>query len=118
MFLKKLNKEIGYYCENLAIKYLKDIHYKVLETNYSNHLGEIDIICFNKNLLIIVEVKGRYSYTFGMPLESVNAHKQKSIYKIASSYIQSKKLNNINVRFDVIEIYLNTDNSLFKLNHI
>lgn len=117
-FLKKLNKEIGSYCEKLAIKYLENIHYKVLETNYRNHIGEIDIICSTKNLLIIIEVKGRYIYNFGMPLEAVTLHKQQSIYKTASVYLQYHKLNNINVRFDVIEIYLNTDNDFLKLNHI
>lgn len=116
--MKKLNKEIGNYCENLATSYLKDNKYSILERNFRNFLGEIDIICKIKDLLIIVEVKGRYNYDYGTPKESVTMCKQKSIIKVANSYIFYNKLTNINLRFDVIEIYLNPNNTLFKINHI
>lgn len=116
--MKKFNKDIGFYCENLATEFLKNNSYTILDRNYKNHFGEIDIICLKDNILIIVEVKGRYYYKFGAPLESVTSNKQHSIFKVTKSYILYKKLFNINVRFDVIELYLNTDNSLFKINHI
>lgn len=116
--MKKLNKEVGNYCENLATSYLKDHGYLILERNFRNFLGEIDIICKANDLLVIIEIKGRYSYGYGLPRESVTITKQKSIIKVATSYISYKKLNNINLRFDVIEIYLNSQNTLFKVNHI
>lgn len=116
--MKKFNKDIGFYCENLAVKFLKNHSYKILDQNYKNRFGEIDIICLKDNTLIIVEVKGRYDYRFGNPLESVTTSKQNSIYKVTLAYISYKKLFNINVRFDVVEVYLNKDNNLFKINHI
>lgn len=116
--MKKLNKEVGNYSEELATNYLKAQGYIVLERNFRNFLGEIDIICQKKDLLVIVEVKGRYSYNYGIPKESVTIYKQKSILKVATSYIAYKKLNNINLRFDVIEIFLNQKNNLFKIDHI
>lgn len=116
--MKKLNKEVGNYSEELATNYLKAQGYLVLERNFRNFLGEIDIICQKKDLLVIVEVKGRYSYNYGIPKESVTIYKQKSILKVATSYITYKKLNNMNLRFDVIEIFLNQKNNLFKIDHI
>jgi len=116
--VKKLNKEIGNYCETLAKEYLKEIDYHILDCNFRNFLGEIDIICTYDNLLIIVEVKGRYNYNYGLPKESIILSKQKSIIKVTNSYIYYKKLSAINIRFDVIEVYLNPKNSLFKINHI
>jgi len=116
--VKKLNKEIGNYCETLAKEYLKEIDYNILDCNFRNFLGEIDIICTYDNLLIIVEVKGRYNYNYGLPKESIILSKQKSIIKITNSYIYYKRLRDINIRFDVIEVYLNPENSLFKINHI
>ena len=116
--MKKLNKEIGNYCESLAKEYLRKNKYDILDCNFRNFLGEIDIICIQDNLLIIVEVKGRYSYDYGLPKESINLSKQKSIIKVTNSYIYYKKLININIRFDVIEVYLNQENTLFKINHI
>lgn len=116
--MKKLNKEIGNYCENLAKEYLQKNKYHILDCNFRNFLGEIDIICIQSNLLIIVEVKGRYSYDYGLPKESISISKQKSIIKVTSSYIYYKKLIDINIRFDVVEVYLNPQDTLFKINHI
>lgn len=116
--MKILNKEIGNYCEDLAQKFLKKSNYRIIDCNFRNFLGEIDIVCAKDNLLIIVEVKGRYNYDYGLPKESISFSKQKSIIKVTNSYINYKKIFNINIRFDVIEIYLNQKNSSFKINHI
>lgn len=116
--LKNLNRDIGNYCEDLAKEYLKDNNYHILDCNFRNFLGEIDIICTQNNLLIIVEVKGRYNYSYGLPKESVSLSKQNSIAKVTKSYIAYKRLYNLNVRFDVIEVYLNSKNNIFKIKHI
>lgn len=116
--MKKLNKDVGNYCEDLAKEYLKNNNYQILDCNFRNFLGEIDIICTQNNLLIIVEVKGRCTYSYGLPKESVSFSKQNSIAKVTKAYIAYKKLFNYNVRFDVIEIYLNSKNSNFKIEHI
>ena len=116
--MKKLNKEIGNYCENLAKEYLQKRKYRILDCNFRNFLGEIDVICIQDNLLIVVEVKGRYNYDYGLPKESITISKQKSIIKVINSYIYYKKLFNINIRFDVIEVYLNKQDTLFKINHL
>ncbi|MDR3594141.1 YraN family protein [Clostridium sp.] len=116
--MKRLNKEVGNYCENLAKDYLKKNNYKILDCNFRAFSGEIDIACIKNSLLVIVEVKGRYNYNYGLPIESITSSKQKSIISVAKSYIYYKKLFNFNVRFDVIEIYLNPQNTLFKINHV
>lgn len=116
--MKKLNKEVGNYCEDLAKNYLKQNNYRILDCNFRTFSGEIDITCIKNSLLIIVEVKGRYNYDYGLPKESINFAKQKSIINVTKSYISYKKLFNANVRFDIIEIYLNPHNTLFKINHI
>ena len=116
--MKKSNKEIGNYCEDLAKDYLLKNNYHILDCNFRNFLGEIDIICSKDNLLIIIEVKGRYNYDYGSPKESINISKQKSIIKVTNSYIYYKHLININIRFDVTEVYLNPQDTLFKINHL
>ncbi|MBW6409753.1 YraN family protein [Clostridium weizhouense] len=116
--MKKLNKGIGDYCELLAKNYLLNNKYTILECNFRNFLGEIDIICLKNDLLIIFEVKGRYNCNYGMPKEAVSISKQNSIIKVTKSYIAYKNLQYINVRFDVIEVYLNSHNQSFKINHL
>lgn len=116
--MKNLNKAIGDYAEKIACDFLSKNHYNIIERNFRNHLGEIDIICIKEKILIIVEVKGRYNINYGFPQEAVTYSKQKSIAKVTASYINFKKLYNFNIRFDVIEILFNNDNSLYKINHI
>ena len=56
---KENNNIIGKSGEEKAIVYLKKNRYKILETNYKNALGEIDIICRKRKTIIFVEVKSR-----------------------------------------------------------
>jgi putative endonuclease len=116
--MKKLNRDIGTHCENIAKEYLKKNKYNIVACNFRNFLGELDIICLQNNLLVVIEVKGRYNYDYGFPREAVNISKQKSIIKVTNCYISYKNLRNVNIRFDVIEVCLNSENSAVKINHL
>ena len=47
--------------EKRATEYLIDNGYSILERNFRNKTGEIDIIAKNDNLIVFVEVKYRSS---------------------------------------------------------
>ena len=100
--------------EILAQKYLKKKGFKIIETNYKNKIGEIDIICYDKksNENIFVEVKTRSSLQMGLPCEAVDFRKQKKIKDTASLYLILNKKYDDKIRFDVIEV-LNGE-----INHI
>lgn len=108
------NIEKGKYGEKLASRYLKIKGYKILEENYTNKIGEIDIICRTKKNLIFVEVKSRSNSKYGYPREAVDIKKQKKIRRISSLYLLENNLKNIQFRYDVLEVNLNTE----KINHI
>ena len=116
--MKKYNKSIGNYGESIARDFLINNGYNILDMNYRNKYGEIDIICRNNNLIIFCEVKSRYTNSFGIPMESVTYYKQRQIIKVSSYYILINKLNKYNIRYDVIEILFNTFNQNFTINHI
>ncbi|WP_195988918.1 YraN family protein [Clostridium sp. D53t1_180928_C8] len=116
--MKKYNKAIGAYGETIASDFLTTNGYKILDMNYRNRYGEIDIICENDNIIIFCEIKSRYTNTFGSPIESVTYNKQKQIIKLSQVYLLYKKYQNYNVRYDVIEIIFNNKNASFKLNHL
>lgn len=101
---KQFNKIKGNKAESLAVNFLKQKGYIIVETNYKNKIGEIDIIAKDKDRYVFIEVKYRATLKFGYPRETVTYQKQKRIKLIASVYLKSKYLLNVYTRFDVIEI--------------
>lgn len=101
---KQENRVKGDIGENKAVKYLTDKGYEIIETNYKNKLGEIDIIAKDDTRIVFVEVKARATAKYGYPREAVNEYKQRKIRMVAESYLKSKRLLNSYIRFDVIEI--------------
>lgn len=101
---KEFNTVQGMIGEFDASKYLRNKKYKILEQNYKNKLGEIDIIAMDKKTLVFVEVKARQTLAFGRPSEAVDFHKQKKIRSVASLYLVKNNLSDFPCRFDVIEV--------------
>ena len=90
--------------EMIALKYLIDNKANILETNYR----------INNDELVFIEVKSRTNIKFGYPSEAVDCRKIRKIVNTAKYYILKNNLNNVPIRFDVIEIYLKDK----KINHI
>ncbi|AJA48125.1 hypothetical protein UPF0102 [Clostridium pasteurianum DSM 525 = ATCC 6013] len=114
----RYNKEIGNYGENEAVQYLQDLNYEIIERNFKCKMGEIDIIAKYKETLCFIEVKTRYATNYGFPAEAVDRRKQFKIYKISELYIIKNKISDLNFRFDVIEVLLNSKNNRFSLRLI
>jgi len=107
-------KEIGSKYERLTAKYLQKKGFKILDVNYRNMIGEIDIICRDSNSIIFVEVKARKNNKYGLPRESVTWHKKDKIRKTSLIYIKNNKLYDLQYRYDVVEIFIHDK----KINHI
>ena len=90
--------------EIIASDFLKKKGYKIIELNYKNKIGEIDIIAQDGEYLVFVEVKARFTQGFGNPLEAINLKKQQKIRNVASIYLMQKKKLEKHVRFDAISI--------------
>lgn len=86
---------------------MKEEGYFILDRNYRNRYGEIDIIAKKDKCLIFIEVKTRTNLDYGDPLETINKLKISRIKRLASFYIASKKLSGFNPRFNVISIIIN-----------
>ena len=108
------NIEKGRLGEEIALKYISSKGGTIVEKNYRTKMGEIDLIARMNGELVFVEVKSRSNINYGYPCEAVNYKKKRKITNVAKYYILDNSLEDISVRFDVIEIYL-TDK---KINHI
>jgi putative endonuclease len=98
------NLEFGKTAEDAAAKFLKAKGYKILERNYKNKFGEIDIIARLEGVICFLEVKARHSLNFGFPQEAVSVRKQRQIARVAISYLKLNKLLEYPARFDVLAL--------------
>ena len=88
-----------------AADYLRDQGYRILEMNYRNRYGEIDIVAQEGRYLVFCEVKYRSGYGSGSAEAAVTLRKQKQISRIALFYLAHKKLTDSTpVRFDVAAV--------------
>jgi len=92
----------GKFGEETTCEYLLLNSYEILERNYRNRYGEIDIIAKKDEYICFVEVKTRTSEDFGRPSEAVNNKKQKKIRNLASSYLAG--FPDCCARLDVAEV--------------
>ena len=110
-------QSIGKLGEDIACLYLEKNNYKIIKRNFRCKQGELDIIAFNlKKELIFIEVKTRNNINYGFACEAVNKYKKRHIYNCAKYYLFLNNFNNINIRFDIIEIYFKNNKTY--LNHI
>ena len=107
--MQNKHQKFGEKSENLAVWYLKKNGYKILEQNYRNRMGEIDIIAKEKKTLVFVEVKSRRSIRYGSPKWAVTPKIQRKISMVALYYLKTTQQTDAKARFDVVAITSNRD---------
>ncbi len=109
------SKELGELGEAIAADYLAKNGYRIRHKNWHFGHKEIDIVATLNNMLVIVEVKTRWTDYWEEPKDAVRRKKQRFIIEAAEAYVQIFNLN-MDVQFDVISIILH-DNK-HELEHI
>ena len=112
--MKRFNRQTGERAENLAVKELEKKGYTILERNFSNKFGEIDIIAQDKKTLVFVEVKAKTGTEYGLPEEMIGRGKLQRIRNMATVYLNGKSLP---CRIDVVAIVLGENNEIVRLTH-
>lgn len=112
------NISVGERGEKIAEKFLKEKGYKILEKNFQNRFGEIDLVARNGDTLVFVEVKTRYTERFGKPEESVTPAKIRKIIKAGQFYRNlNSDLPDLE-RIDVVAIDLESSGEIKRLELI
>lgn len=117
-------RKTGNIYETIAAEYLEEKGYKILERNYSNQYGEIDILAlwnpsgektveltpeelfiYPGTSLVICEVKYRTHRGTGDPSEAVTRGKMRHICRATVGfYLEQRLSDSYPCRFDVISI--------------
>lgn len=111
----KKHLQTGKKGEKLAAKYLENMGYTILHTNWRFRRYEVDIIALMGNELVFAEVKTRNNTSHGMPYESVDERKRELLLQAAEAYLEENRLE-LEVRFDIISVLLQHNN--YHIEHI
>ncbi len=96
-------RQTGSEYEQKAAQYLQANGVHVLELNYRNRKGEIDLIAHDGDYLVFVEVKYRKDTCKGAPEEAVNYRKRQNICRVADYYRMTHGISEFTpIRYDVI----------------
>ena len=83
---EKNKRKLGSQKEALAAGYLEAQGCRILEKNYRNRRGEIDLILEDGGFLVFAEVKYRSTERNGLPEEAVDIRKQQKIRQLQVCY--------------------------------
>ena len=106
---KDMPKSMGYVGENLAIKYLIDKGYEILDKNFTVRGGEIDIVARKTGFLFLWKLKRERPTVLGKETKAW-IDKEKRILYAAEKYLYTKiKTPDPDFRLDIIEIELDPE---------
>ncbi|GAB5563526.1 MAG: YraN family protein [Winogradskyella sp.] len=109
------HNELGKKGEQLAVDFLLNKEYSILEQNYRFDKAEVDIIAQKKNVLAIVEVKTRSTIHFGNPQDFVKPKQIQNLVKAVNEYVIVNDLD-VEIRFDIIAIVKKDNN--YEVEHL
>jgi putative endonuclease len=103
---------LGQSGEREAVRVLKKNGCRIIERNYRNPFGEIDIIALDRGTIVFIEVKTRNETGLKNPKEAVTIQKQKRMIKTAEAWMKKNlKKADAKARFDVIAIVKRLNNN-------
>lgn len=102
-------REQGLFAESLVLKHLQKQGLNLICRNYLTKVGEIDLIFWEGEVLVFVEVRAREHFDDIHPFETVTKDKQGRIIRTAKHYLMSHELYDAcECRFDVVAVNLTT----------
>jgi putative endonuclease len=95
---------LGRLGERIACRFLMGRGYDVLARRFRGRWGEVDIVAFDGETLVFVEVKTRASRDFGEPWEFVDWEKRQNIRRTAEEFVARFDLGAYAYRFDIVGV--------------
>jgi putative endonuclease len=82
--------------------YLRSLGFRVIASSYRTRSGEIDLVAWDQDVLVFVEVKALRSDA--PPENAVGFRKQQRIQRAAKSYLSQYRLFDVAYRFDILAV--------------
>ena len=85
-----------------AARYLRSQGYRIVATNFRVKEGEIDLVAWDGDVLVFIEVKSRTS--LDAPEAAVGFRKRARVVRAANAYIARYHLQRAPYRFDIVTV--------------
>lgn len=109
---RRLNEDqaLGRRGEDIAHRFLQRAGMVIVNRNYrmSSGAGEVDLVGWEADRLVFVEVKSRQTDEFGAPDRAIGREKQSSLLRAAREYARHADVPWEKVRFDVVTVVFST----------
>lgn len=120
---KTQKQVIGERGEDIACDFLLKNGFKILDRNYLEKWGEIDIVARKRDEIRFVEVKtvSREKITDGdyEPEDNIHPWKIKRLYRTIETYLLRKGIDDeVDWQLDAIAVYLNSRGEVLKIEHL
>ncbi|RMI12771.1 YraN family protein [Cellulomonas triticagri] len=101
-------QRLGRTGEDLAVAYLVDDGWRVLDRNWFAADGELDVVGLDvaADAVVGVEVKTRRTATFGSPAEAVTRGKVHRMRRLLATWLAEHDVHAAEARLDVVAITL------------
>lgn len=97
--------KLGQKGEEIALNYLENKGYSILEVNWRHRRAEVDLIAKDGEVLVFVEVKTRSTEMWGAPELFVSTRKEQLLSAALSVYMEQIG-HTWEVRFDIIAVII------------
>ncbi len=94
----------GAHGEAVASAALARRGYRIVERNCRSRWGELDVVAYDGDTLVFVEVKARRGTQFGDPAFAVDRRKQRRLVRLAQQYLSYRRLGEPLCRFDIVVV--------------
>jgi len=100
------DQALGRRGEDLAHRFLQGAGMAVVARNYrmASGAGEVDLIGWERDTLVFVEVKSRQTDDYGAPERAIGEDKERSLVRAAREYARHAGVPWEKVRFDVVTV--------------
>lgn len=118
---------LGRLGEQLAAAHLERLGFAVIDRNARTRYGEIDLVAFNGDALVFVEVKTRRARqrwqlsTEEQPLAWLKTRQRARIRRLAAAWLHSESRNRPKahtIRFDAVGVVVDDAGRLLCLDHL
>jgi putative endonuclease len=91
--------------EEHAAKLVASLGYRIVKRNFRfGKVGEIDIVAYDGECLVFIEVKARQDHSHGTPEASIDFRKQAQLKRVARAYYYVNAIQEAVCRFDVVAV--------------